>query len=73
MSLVSAGSTTARAHHDAAGMLVGMDVMEALQEAAEQEQARQKGAARRNRTGRTAETSPSGKNAGASAADAGSA
>jgi hypothetical protein len=63
-------STTARAHHDAAGMIVDKDVMEALEEAAaEQEQARQKGAMRRNRTGRTAKTSLSGPNADASAAD----
>jgi hypothetical protein len=44
--------------------------MEALEEAAaEQEQAQQKGATRRNRTGETAETSLSGPNADASAAD----
>jgi len=74
LSLVSVDSTTVRAHHDAAGMIVGKDVMEALEEAAaEQEQARQKGVARRNRTGGTVKTSPSGPNAGASAADAGSA
>jgi hypothetical protein len=67
-------STTVRAHHDAAGMLVGEDVMEALEEAAaEQEQARQKGAARRNTTGSGAETGRSGKNADASAGDTGSA
>ena len=73
LSLVSVDSTTTRAHHDAAGMLVDKDVMEALEEAAaEQEQARQKGAERRNRTGSTAEASLSGKNADASAADAGS-
>lgn len=74
LSLVSVDSTTARAHHDAAGMLVGKDVMEALEEAAaEQEQARQKGATGRDGTGGTAETSLGGKNADASAADAGSA
>lgn len=73
LSLVSVDSTTARAHHDAAGMIVGKDVMEALEEAAaEQEQARQKGAAEQNKTDGTAETSPSGKNADASAADTGS-
>jgi hypothetical protein len=55
-------------------MLVGEDVMEALEEAAaEQEQARQKGAARRNTTGSGAETGRSGKNADASAGDTGSA
>jgi transposase len=74
LSLVSVDSTTVRAHHDAAGMLVGEDVMEALEEAAaEQEQARQKGAARRNTTGSGAETGRSGKNTDASAGDTGSA
>lgn len=74
MSLVSVDSTTVRAHHDAAGLIVGKDVMEALEEAAaEQEQARQKGVAKRNRTGVTEEMSPSRPNADASAADAGSA
>lgn len=34
LSLVSVDSATARAHHDAAGMLVGVDVMDALEEAA---------------------------------------
>ncbi len=59
LSLVSVDSTTARAHHDAAGMRIGKEVMDALEEAAaEQEQARQKGAARRSRTGRTAATRP---------------
>jgi len=74
LSLVSVDSTTVRAHHDAAGLIVGKDVMEALEEAAaEQEQARQKGAGRRNRTGGRAKTSPSVPNAGACAADADSA
>lgn len=71
LSLVSVDSTTVRAHHDAAGLIVGKDVMEALEEAAaEQEQAGERGAMRRNRTGGTAETSRSGPNADASAADA---
>lgn len=65
LSLVSVDSTTARAHHDAAGMRIDKDLMDALEEAAlEQEEARQKGAGRRNRTDR-----PS---AGASDAGAGS-
>lgn len=73
VSLVSVDSTIARAHHDAAGMLVGKDVMEALDEAAaEQEQARQKGGDEGNKTGGTTETILSGKNADASAAAAGS-
>ncbi|TDU69188.1 transposase [Streptomyces sp. KS 21] len=51
LSLVSVDSTTVRAHHDAAGMRVDKDLLEALEEAVqEQEEARQKGAARRNRT-----------------------
>jgi transposase len=62
LSLVSVDSTTARAHHDAAGMRIGKEVMDALEKAAaEQEQARQKGATRRNTTGRTTETTSSGK------------
>lgn len=66
LSLVSVDSTTVRAHHDAAGMHVSKHLMKALEEAVqEQETARQKGEARRNRTDR-----PS---AGASGADAGSA
>lgn len=62
LSLVSVDSTTARAHHDAAGMRIGKEVMDALEQAAaEQEQAQQKGATRRDITGRTTETTPSGK------------
>ncbi|AKL64341.1 hypothetical protein M444_01560 [Streptomyces sp. Mg1] len=53
LSLVSVDSTTVRAHHDAAGLRVSKHLMSALEEAAqEQETARQKGAARRNRTDR---------------------
>lgn len=49
LSLVSVDSTSVRAHHDAAGMLVDEEIMEALEEAArEQEETRQKGASRRN-------------------------
>lgn len=46
--------TTARAHHDAAGMQVGKDLMEGgLKAAREQENARQKGGAdRRDKTDR---------------------
>ena len=48
-----------RAHHDAAGMCIGKEVMDALEEAtAEQERARRKGAARRNRTDRTEARTP---------------
>lgn len=71
LSLVSVDSTAARAHHDAAGMRIGKEVMDALEEAAaEQERARQKGVARRNRTDRTA---GSGKSGGASGDGASSA
>jgi transposase len=74
LSLVSVDSTTARAHHDAAGMHIGKDVMDALEEAAaEQERARQKGAARQNRTDRTAGTAPSRKSGGVSGDGVGSA
>lgn len=74
LSLVSVDSTTSRGHHDAAGMRIGKDVMDALDEAAaEQEQARQKGAARRDRTGGTTEAAPSGKSGDASGDGASSA
>ena len=74
LSLVSVDSTTARAHHDAAGMRMGKEVMDALEEAAaEQERARQKGAARRNRTGRTAATTAGRKRGGTSGDGASSA
>lgn len=53
LSLVSVDSTTARAHHDAAGMHLGQDVMAALEKAAaEEEKAPQKGAARMDKTDR---------------------
>lgn len=59
LSLVSVDSTSVRAHHDAAGMLVDEEIMEALEEAArEQEETRQKGASRRNRTDRTSGDAP---------------
>ncbi len=74
LSLVSVDSTTSRAHHDAAGMQLGKDIMDALEEAAaEQERAQQKGAARRDRTGRTAATTPSRKSDGVSGDGASSA
>jgi transposase len=69
LSLVSVDSTTARAHQDAAGMLVDKNVLEVLEEAAaEQERARQKGAANQNRTGTMPERGLSGKSAAASGA-----
>jgi transposase len=72
--LVSVDSTTARAHHDAAGMRIGKEVMDALEEAAaEQERARQKGAVSQIRTGRTAVKIPSRKSGGGSGDGASSA
>lgn len=70
LSLVSVDSTTARAHHDAAGMHLSGDVFTALEKAAaEEEKARSKGAARKDKTGRTSETAPSWKNDDAFGAD----
>ncbi len=69
LSLVSVDSTTARAHHDAAGMHLGQDVVIAVEKAAaEQEKARQKGTPWKDETGRTRETIPSGSNGDASGA-----
>jgi transposase len=42
MSLVSVDSTVARAHHDAAGMVVDPDVLAALEEAAAEEKGNRK-------------------------------
>lgn len=66
MSLVSVDSTTARAHHDAAGMRVSEQTPAALEEAAAQ-----KGARVRNKTDRAAKTIRTGPNADASAHDGG--
>ncbi|GAA0274170.1 hypothetical protein GCM10010302_09750 [Streptomyces polychromogenes] len=68
---MSVDSTTVRAHHDAAGMHLEPDALAALERAAEEaEKARQKGEARRNKTGRTTRN---GKSGGASDAGASSA
>ncbi|MGG2464093.1 transposase [Streptomyces sp. RGM 3693] len=73
LSLVSVDSTTARAHHDAAGMHLDEDIMTALEEAAaEEHKAREKGAVRRNKTGGPSKTTPSRRNGDASGIDAGS-
>jgi transposase len=73
LSLVSIDSTTARAHHDAAGMHLGEDVLTALEKAAiEAEKARPKGAASKNKTDRTPSSIPGGKNVDASGVDANS-
>jgi len=55
LSLVSVDSTTARAHHDAAGMHLPAEVMTALEEAAAAKEAPapEKGAVSRDKTGRT--------------------
>lgn len=72
LSQVGVDSATARAHHGTAGMHIGKDVMDALGEAAaEQERTRQKGAARQNRTDGTAATAPSRKSDGVSGDGAG--
>lgn len=69
LSLVSVGSTTARAHHDAAGMHLGQDVLAALEEAvAEEKKNRSKGATLKDRTDWTQKWIPSGKSGGASGA-----
>lgn len=71
LSLVGVDSTTVRAHQDAAGMHLEPDALAALEKAAEEtDRARQKGAARRNKTGATTRN---GKGGGASDADASSA
>jgi hypothetical protein len=67
LSLVSIDSTTARAHHDAAGMHLDEDVITALEKAAaEAEKARSKGAASKNKAGRTPRPIPGGRSDGAS-------
>jgi transposase len=69
LSLVSVDSTTARAHHDAAGMHLDQDVLTALEKAAAEEgKARQKGAARKDKTGGTPKMTRSGKSDDASGA-----
>ncbi|GAA3381449.1 hypothetical protein GCM10020367_72740 [Streptomyces sannanensis] len=73
LSLVSVDSTTARAHHNAAGMHLDQDMLTALEKAAaEEEKARQKGATRKGKTDRKSETALSGTNGDASGADANS-
>ena len=73
LSLVSVDSTTARAHHDAAGMHLEPDTLTALEKAAaEEEKARQKGAARQNKSDKMSPTARNGKSSDASGADASS-
>ncbi|WP_242625746.1 hypothetical protein [Streptomyces sp. BK022] len=67
LSLVSIDSTTSRAHHDAAGMHLHEDVITALEKAAaEEETARSKGTASKNKAGRTLKRIPRGRNDDAS-------
>lgn len=66
LSLVGIDSTTARAHHDAAGMQLDPEVVAALEKAAEQEKARSKGAVPASKPARTPKTIPGGKSGGAS-------
>ncbi len=72
LSLVSVDSTTVRAHHDAAGMCLGEGGIAALEKAAEQERARQKGAMGKDTRSKTPETAPKQNNGGTSASGAGS-
>lgn len=59
LSLVSVDSTTVRAHHDAAGMRIGKEVMDALEEAAaDRERARQKGGGPPERNGQDGSDAP---------------
>ncbi len=63
LSLVSIDSTTARAHHDAAGMHLDEDVVTALEKAtAEEAKTRSQGAASKNKAGRRPKVTPRGKN-----------
>jgi hypothetical protein len=68
LSLVSIDSTTARAHHDAAGMHLDQDVITALEKAAAEEKARSKGAAAKSKSGRAPRPIPDGRNDDASGA-----
>ncbi|MFE7245748.1 IS5 family transposase [Streptomyces sp. NPDC057580] len=59
LSLVSIDSTTARAHHDAAGMHLDEDVVTALEKAAaEEEKARSKGGGLEEQNGQETESDP---------------
>lgn len=73
LSLVSVDSTTARAHHDAAGMRLDPKVLDALEKAAEEEKTRSKGVKARNKSDRTPTARPDGPDADASGGAASSA
>lgn len=66
LSLVSVDSTTTRAHHDAAGMRLDPETLDALEKAAEEERTRSKGATVRNKSGRAPASRPGGSNGDAS-------
>jgi transposase len=65
LNLVSVDSTTARAHHHAAGMVLDGELLKALEEAAEQE----KGLRQRDKTPRTANPAKTGKTTNAGGYD----
>jgi transposase len=74
LSLVSVDSTTIRAHHDAAGMHLDSDTMNALEKAsAEAEKVRQKGATRKNKSGMASQMTRNGRSGDVSDVDASSA
>ncbi|GHD61116.1 hypothetical protein GCM10010317_054180 [Streptomyces mirabilis] len=66
LSLVSVDSTTARAHHDAAGMHLDQDVITALEKAADGEKDRSEGAVSKSKTDRAPGSIPSGRSDDAS-------
>lgn len=73
LSLVSVDSTVVRAHHDVAGMHLDADTLAALEKAAtEEEKARQRGAVRKDKSGRTPERTWPEKNGDVSGAVASS-
>lgn len=63
LSLVSVDSTTARAHHDAAGLHLDPGALDAMEKAAEEEKAHSKGASKKNKSGKTPKAKPDGPNA----------
>jgi transposase len=72
LSLVSIDSTTARAHHDAAGMHLDPCALDALEKATEEERLRSKGAVAKSKTGGRPKTIPGGTSDDASGAVANS-
>lgn len=70
LSLVSVDSTTARAHHDAAGMHLDPKVLDALEKAAAEEKPHSKGAKARNKPDRTPTARPDADASGVAASSA---